>query len=52
MLHSGFEGDVVAYVLPLHLKEMKFKTTTSVGYKLSQELDDEDNPVLVVYKEK
>lgn len=52
MQHSGFEGNLVGYNMPLQIKEQDFKSETSVGYKLSRQLDDEDNPVLFVYEEK
>lgn len=52
MQHGGFAGNIIVYASPLEIKEWEFKTETSVGYKLSRELDDEDNPVLLVYEEK
>ena len=52
MQHSGFEGNLVLYNMPLQIKEQDFKVETSAGYKLSRQLDDEDNPVLFVYEEK
>lgn len=52
MQHTGFEGDLVLYNMPLRIKELDFESETSAGYKLSQKLDDEDNPVLFVYEEK
>lgn len=52
MQHTGFEGDLVVYNMPLRIKEQNFKSKTSAGYRLSQKLDDEDNPVLFVYEEK
>lgn len=52
MQHSGFEGNLVLYNMPLQIKEQDFKVGTSAGYKLSRQLGDEDNPVLFVYEEK
>lgn len=52
MQHTGFEGNLVGYNMPLQIKEQGFKSETSEGYKLSRQLDDEDNPVLFVYEEK
>lgn len=52
MQHSGFEGNLVLYNMPLRIKGQDFKSETSTGYKLSQQLDDEDNPVLFIYEEK
>ena len=52
MQHSGFEGNLVLDNMPLQINEQDFKVETSAGYKLSRQLDDEDNPVLFVYEEK
>lgn len=52
MQHTGFGGDLVVYNMPLRIKEQNFVSETSVGYKLSQVLDEEDNPVLFIYGEK
>lgn len=52
MQHSGFDGHVVMNVMPLALIDKKFSNQNSVGYKLSQELEEDDNPISFVYEER
>lgn len=52
MQHTGFEGNLVFYASPLGIKGREYKSTASLGYKLSGELEEEDNPLLFVYEEK
>ena len=50
--HTGFKGKVVAYTHPLELQQRTFSDAHSVGARLSEELNEESNPVLLIYKEK
>lgn len=49
---SGFGGQLVFYTSALELTGKEYNDTSSVGYRLSRQVNEEDNAVLLLYKEK
>lgn len=49
---TGFGDDLLIVTYPLQVLNRTYKKENSIGYRLSEKVSEEDNPILLIYEER